>query len=373
MQRYFRLLQRTALIAASLIVAAVPAAVAQPRAEQGTAQSPQAAQTGPGLLVVSVETGSPADKAGIVRGDILLQADGKDLGSAADLQAAIGAHKVGDAISLKVKHGDTERVVSVTLADRNGKPFLGVAPFELGWRMGRDNRAPTIPPVRGNGAYVVSVMADSPAEKAGLKANDVILSVDGKQVAAGQELSTLIGVHKIGDAVTLSVRTPGQQPRDVKVALEKNPNADGPYLGVQYTQGARMPMFNPPGLRGFGANGLQVNAGVLVKTVADDSPASRAGFKPQDLIQSVDGVPVSAPNAVAQAVANHKPGDTMTFSVWRMSEAKDYTLTATLEKAPQGSATAAQDGAYLGITMSRFLQLEGPDTGTAPIAPQGIL
>jgi S1-C subfamily serine protease len=367
-----RLLRRAALIAASLFVMAAPAAISQPKAEQGNggASGSAAAQTQPGVLIVSVEAQSPAAQAGMTRGDVVLQADGKDLANPAALAAAVNAHKPGDALSLKIKHGDAEKTISVTLADKDGKPFLGVATSPFGWRMGRGMMARVLPRLSA-GAAVVSVVSGGPAEKAGLKPNDVIESVDGVKINAQQDLKTIVNTHKVGDTVTLSVQTPGQQLRDVKVTLEKNPNADGPYLGIEYTPGVGPRMMQ----REPGMNGLEVNTGVLVRSVADNGPAAKAGFKPEDLIMAIDGVPVSTPNAVAGAVSNHKPGDTLTFKVWRMSEGKEYKLSATLDKTPQtaqgSTAQGEQGGAYLGITMSRFIGIEGQEKGTGfPLSPE---
>jgi len=61
-----------------------------------------------------------------------------------------------------------------------------------------------------NGAYVESVVAGSPADKAGLKQRDVILTVDGATVDAQHTLADLIAAKKVGDTVTLSVQSPSQ-------------------------------------------------------------------------------------------------------------------------------------------------------------------
>jgi PDZ domain-containing protein len=61
--------------------------------------------------------------------------------------------------------------------------------------------------IRPIGALVSQVAPDSPAAKAGLQPTDVIVGVDGKPVHTSRDLRTLIGRHKPGETVELTIRT----------------------------------------------------------------------------------------------------------------------------------------------------------------------
>jgi putative serine protease PepD len=61
------------------------------------------------------------------------------------------------------------------------------------------------------GARVTSVVSGSAAAKAGLKADDVIVSVDGKSVSGPEQLQALIAAHKPGDTVTLRISRSGSE------------------------------------------------------------------------------------------------------------------------------------------------------------------
>jgi S1-C subfamily serine protease len=71
-----------------------------------------------GLLVVSVEAGTPADTAGLLMGDILVSLDGDALLDAGDLQEHLGPERVGAQAALRVLRGGDPRDVPVTLGER---------------------------------------------------------------------------------------------------------------------------------------------------------------------------------------------------------------------------------------------------------------
>jgi serine protease Do len=71
-----------------------------------------------GLAVAQVETGSPADKAGLEPGDVILDVDGKPVGTAAQLRAYIGSKKPGDVLRLTVWSQGNKQLVAITLEER---------------------------------------------------------------------------------------------------------------------------------------------------------------------------------------------------------------------------------------------------------------
>ncbi len=74
----------------------------------------------------------------------------------------------------------------------------------------------------GDTSKDVAVLPGSPAEKAGLKAGDVILSVDGMPLNDDHDFAQIIRQHKVGDAVTLTVLS-GKTERDVRIVLQAAP------------------------------------------------------------------------------------------------------------------------------------------------------
>jgi putative serine protease PepD len=70
-----------------------------------------------GAYVVEVTSGSPADKAGIKKGDIITAVDGEDITSADGMILAVRSHDIGDKIKVTFMRGTTKKTVTVTLGD----------------------------------------------------------------------------------------------------------------------------------------------------------------------------------------------------------------------------------------------------------------
>ena len=99
------------------------------------------------------------------------------------------------------------------------KSFLGVGPKDI---------APHEAKARGlapdeKGIEVIQVMPDTPAEKAGIKAGDIILEIDGQKVVDSFNLRQQTAYKGIGQNITLKILRKNGRRQDVKVKLEKRP------------------------------------------------------------------------------------------------------------------------------------------------------
>jgi S1-C subfamily serine protease len=71
-----------------------------------------------GLVVVNVEPDSPADRGGVLIGDILIALDGRPVRDPGDVLAALGGERIGQAASLRIVRGGRAETVSVTVGER---------------------------------------------------------------------------------------------------------------------------------------------------------------------------------------------------------------------------------------------------------------
>lgn len=220
---------------------------------------------------------------------------------------------------------------AVAPADPAGRGWLGVQiqPLDEGLREAFDFRKP--------GVLVGEVTPASPAARAGIMRGDILVSVDGKQVANPEELTAAVREHEPGDSVAIGRVRDGREQR-VNVILEGTPSAHPPraarsprdYLEGAYL-GARIETLGPE-LADYFA--VEPDQGVLVVEVAPDSPAAKAGLKPGDVIVALNSDPVANPRALLAQLDERKPGDQVTIGVLR--HGKSVSLTATLDQAPLG-------------------------------------
>jgi S1-C subfamily serine protease len=91
----------------------------QPVALPAGLRTAQALDQESGLLVVGVEPGGPAERAGLLIGDLLLALAGQPLGGTEDLRAALGSDSVGQSIAVGLIRGGERRELTVTIGERS--------------------------------------------------------------------------------------------------------------------------------------------------------------------------------------------------------------------------------------------------------------
>jgi S1-C subfamily serine protease len=309
-----------------------------------------------GILVGAVQADSPAAKAGLVRGDIIVAVDGTALDAKSAPVNLLKDKKAGDKLTLKVLHGDEVRTVDVVLVDQNGNPFLGIIPAftgRMGAGMGRFPGTGQVPGVKGAaGAHVLEVVAGGPAEKAGVKVGDIILKVNDKALDATNDLAKAFAALKPGDSVKLTVQRKGETAAlDLQVTLGDTPAKAGtPYLGIKYQMlpdFSAMPKGQNPGLPQV----PQGQAGLVVTEVKTGSPAEKAGLKARDVIAEVNAKAVTSADDFVKQVQAAKIGDKLTLTVTRAGEANALKIDVVLGANPDKS-----DQAYLGISIGNMLR-----------------
>ncbi len=168
-----------------------------------------------GALVQSVETGGPADKAGVEAGDIITRVDGKVVEKSGDLPRIVGGTRPGSKATLQIFRRGSAKELSVTVgefepdrptrraqAEPGGgsapvKSALGVTASDLTDAQKRDLK------LKG-GVRVDAV--DGAAARAGLREGDVILSVDNTEITDLRQFAAVAAKVEKSRAVSVLVR-----------------------------------------------------------------------------------------------------------------------------------------------------------------------
>ena len=176
---------------------------------------------------------------------------------------------------------------------------------------------------KAEGAYIESVQSGTPAEKAGLKAGDIVLEFDGEHVRGARHFARLVEETPVGRSVGVAI-TRGGTRQTLSVAPEETRGAvrfQGEELGERIERGLRdLQQRRPPGndqrlgvalmpLSEQLAAYFGVKSGVLVSEVVPDSAAARAGVRAGDVITTISGQRVSSPaDVVAILRQTDQPG-----------------------------------------------------------------
>jgi serine protease Do len=222
----------------------------------------------------------------------------------------------------------TPRGRSVTARAISRRGWLGVGLGEV-----TPERARALKLKDESGVEVTHIEDNSPASKAGLKENDVILEVNGQKVEDGPQFARTIGDAAPGTKVNLTVWRNGAT-QTIVATVDARPaqyfvfGPEGPFAVPM----PPMPLLPEPPfpvlpgqapLVGFEGETLTpqlaayfgVHEGVLVRTVTPNTPAEKAGLKAGDVVTKVAGTPVTSPREISGLVrAGHK---TVTFTVMR--------------------------------------------------------
>jgi len=143
---------------------------------------------------------------------------------------------------------------------------------------------------RPTGALVVSTEEGSPARDAGLKAGDIITALNGQPVDDPDSFGYRFATQPLGGAARLTVLRGGQR-TEVSIALAVAPEQP-PRDPVRITAnsplgGATVVNLSPAVAEEMSVQGAK--QGVVLPDAEDDSPASRLGFQPGDVILAVNG------------------------------------------------------------------------------------
>ena len=145
-------------------------------------------------------------------GGALINSDGKVIGINTLKLSGTGVEGIGFAIPI---NSATDIINQLKDHQKVLRPYIGITGINLDEQTAKRYKLEV-------GVYIKSIEDFSPAEKAGLKAGDVIVKADGKSITTMDELNEIKNSHQIGDTITLTVNRNGSD-KDITVTLEETP------------------------------------------------------------------------------------------------------------------------------------------------------
>ena len=191
-----------------------------------------------GVVITSIEEDSPADKHGLMEDDVIQQVNDVKIRRSSSLPRMIRKIPPGDKAKLTVVRDGKEKTITVTIGRlksshsyafsvgpgknvlkwyRGGDAYLGVQLFEL-----NKDLASYFGVKEDEGALILGVEEDSPAEKAGLKSGDVITKIDDENITDPEDVQEIISELEEDDEIKVEIIRQRRK-QNIKVTLgERN-------------------------------------------------------------------------------------------------------------------------------------------------------
>jgi serine protease Do len=166
-----------------------------------------------GALVSEVVQGSPAAKAGIRQGDVIVGFNGETIDEARDLPAVVAKTPVGEDVTVTLRRDGNTQQVPVTMGKLPSEKGASAESSQITpsqWGLQLQDLTPQVARQHGltetSGVLVLGVQPGSPAERAGLRRGDIIREVNRQAVHSVQELRDAIAKADDQEALLLLVK-----------------------------------------------------------------------------------------------------------------------------------------------------------------------
>jgi serine protease Do len=176
--------------------------------------------------------------------------------------------------------------------------------------------------VEGNGGVLITqVFEGDPAERGGIKPNDIIVEIGGKTVTSARELSSIIANTEIGKKTTITFLRNGKQ-KSVQVELAKRDDdkmvAKGPSEESNDDIGIQLMELSDESAGRFGFDADE--KGALVVGIKPGGKAESAGIRPGDLIKEVNHERITSVREYTNQVKKIDDGDEVQLLIRRARE-----------------------------------------------------
>ncbi|HVS53143.1 MAG TPA: Do family serine endopeptidase [Opitutaceae bacterium] len=252
-------------------------------------------------------------------GGALLDTDGRVVGiNTALLSASGGFAGVGFAIPINLARSSAEQIVATGKVERG---FLGVAPQDITEDLGSSFKV-------DKGALISDVTPGTPADKAGLKAGDVITKINDTEIRDSRHLLLTVSQFRPDTKVTIAYIRDGK-PQTTTATLTRRtedsatrednaaPKDEGVLNGVgvdDIKSDVRQQLDIPPRIKG-----------AIITSIEPDSPSARQGLREGDVILSLDQRQVENASEAVKLSAEIK-GPKVLVNVWRSGRTRFFVI-----------------------------------------------
>jgi serine protease Do len=253
-------------------------------------------------------------------GGALADLDGRVVGINTAISSPSGGNVgIGFAIPINMAKHVMESLIKNGTVSRG---YLAVVPQDI-----TDDLAKALDLDETNGALIGDVVKDGPADKAGMKRGDIVLTYNGKKVKDSAQLRNMVSETEPGTKVPVTVLRDGDK-IDMDITLGERPGNES------QTNGSGSGEFASSDKLGLTVKNMTPDAvkktgyeGVIVTNVESGTAADNAGLKEGDIIREVNRKMIKSTDEFEDVVSKVDKGDTIAFLVAR----GEYTFYVAIE------------------------------------------
>jgi serine protease Do len=171
----------------------------------------------------------------------------------------------------------------------------------------------------GKGVVITEVFPGDPADEAGIKPKDIVLSVNGKKVENTRELSKLVADTSVGDTVKIKALRNGiEKTFRVKIAKREDERvaSQTQSKGNDYELGIRVSELTPEIVRRFNIDEAD---GIIVIDVESESQGEQGGVMVGDIIKEINHQPITTVKDYKKEIKKLKKGDSIQLFIKRIN------------------------------------------------------
>lgn len=286
-----------------------------------------------GILISKVVPDSPADNAGLMSKDVLLELNGDKIFTRGQFTKMLTNYAPGDKVKLKIFREGKIHKMKLALGERKlpqikKKAYLGVYPANLS-----EEAKQKASYDKNYGILIKEVVEDGPAAKSGLKENTILMSINGDKIYTVDQLKTMLAAFEPGNRLELEIFMEGKEQTVDLILGEKSILDSFDFEGnfnfsFDKPENVFVYRYNTDNDKWIGVM-LQVveskkdekkKAIVTIEEVIAETPAEKAGLQPGDIILKVNGKEVESLETIRGEINNTEIGDKIELEISRDGE-----------------------------------------------------
>jgi len=294
-----------------------------------------------GVRIKKITKESPAEEAGLMVDDIILKIDGDKIYTVDQIKKMLTFFEPEQKIKITYEREDKTKTCSLQLEEKKvpTRTYMGVFLEDLSENIKKELK------YKGSyGILIQEVVEDSPADKAGLKGEDILLTFADEKIYTTDQLIKMLQNYKPENKVSLEILR-GKKNKKIDIILgEKEDklnyffsNKDGAFTIGNSPENVLFYKYDLPGHNKWIGVELEmekhkttidgdetVSKKTIIKKVVKDAPAYKAGLKDGDVVIAVES---DKDMEIKEAIEEKKIGDKITLTVERDGKARDIVVT----------------------------------------------